>query len=132
MKINTALILCAGLGKRLNPITQKTPKPLLKLDDITMLENCVNLIIRLGITKIFLNTFHLSHQIINFIKIKKFPINVQIIPEGEKILNTGGGILNMIKRSNDKDYLIFNPDTLWNKSYANEILKMQNFIFQKI
>ena len=131
MKINTALILCAGFGKRLNPLTQKTPKPLLELDNITMLENCVNLIIKLGITKIFLNTFHLSDQIKNFIKIKKFPINIEIIADGKKILNTGGGILNMIKRSNDKDYLIFNPDTLWGESYVKEILEMQNFYFSK-
>ena len=40
MKINTALILCAGLGKRLNPLTYDTPKPLLKLNNITILESC--------------------------------------------------------------------------------------------
>ena len=44
MKINTALILCAGLGKRLNPITLNTPKPLLKIKDVSMLERCINLI----------------------------------------------------------------------------------------
>ena len=42
MKINTALILCAGLGKRLNPLTLGTPKPLLKLNNITILESCIN------------------------------------------------------------------------------------------
>ena len=52
MKINTALILCAGFGKRLNPLTLETPKPLLELKKITMLENCINLIIKLGIKKI--------------------------------------------------------------------------------
>ena len=49
MNINTALILCAGLGKRLNPLTLKTPKPLLKVNDITLLENTINLIVKLGI-----------------------------------------------------------------------------------
>mgnify|MGYP001199518698 CR=1 FL=1 len=43
MKINTAFILCAGFGKRLNPITLKTPKPLLKLKNLTMLERCINI-----------------------------------------------------------------------------------------
>ena len=51
MKINTALILCAGLGKRLNPLTLTTPKPLLKINNVTMLENCINMIIKLGIKK---------------------------------------------------------------------------------
>ena len=72
MKINTALILCAGFGKRLTPLTLNTPKPLLKLNDITMLENCINLISKLGIKKVFLNTFHLSEQIDVFVKKKIF------------------------------------------------------------
>ena len=42
MKIKTALILCAGFGKRLNPLTLKYPNHLLKLNNITMLENCIN------------------------------------------------------------------------------------------
>ena len=129
MKINTALILCAGLGKRLNPLTKTIPKPLLELNNITMLENCINLNIKLGIKKILLNTFHLGDQIINFIKKKNFLIDIQIIEDGKNILDTGGGILNMINRSKDKDYLIFNPDTLWNENYINEINKMENFYF---
>ena len=129
MKINTALILCAGFGKRLNPLTKTIPKPLLELNNITMLENCINLNIKLGVTKILLNTFHLGDQIINFIKKKKFLIDIQIIEDGKNILDTGGGILNMINRSKDKDYLIFNPDTLWNENYINEINKMENFYF---
>ena len=44
MKITTALILCAGYGKRLNPLTLTEPKPLLKVNEITLLENCINLI----------------------------------------------------------------------------------------
>ena len=129
MKINTALILCAGLGKRLSPLTQKIPKPLLKLNNITMLENCINLTVKLGVKKIFLNTFHLSDQIIDFIKKNDFPIDIQIIQDGKNILDTGGGILNMINQSKDKDYLIFNPDTLWNGNHVDEIVKMQNLYF---
>ena len=129
MKINTALILCAGFGKRLNPLTKTIPKPLLELNNITMLENCINLNIKLGVTKILLNTFHLGDQIMNFIKKKKFLIDIQIIEDGKNILDTGGGILNMINRSKDKDYFIFNPDTLWNENYINEINKMENFYF---
>ena len=52
MKINTALILCAGFGKRLNPITLDIPKPLLKIYNFTLLEHCINLIKLIGIKKI--------------------------------------------------------------------------------
>tara|TARA_Y100000591_G_C21707070_1_gene631404 strand:+ start:22 stop:711 length:690 start_codon:yes stop_codon:yes gene_type:complete len=129
MKINTALILCAGFGKRLNPLTLTTPKPLLKLKNITMLERCINLIIELGIKKILLNTFYLENQIAEFIKNSKFPIDIQIVKDGQKILNTGGGILNMIENSKDNNFIIFNPDTLWNKDYISEIKKMNDFYF---
>ena len=49
MKINTALILCAGYGKRLNPITLKIPKPLVKINEITLLENSIKFIEKLKI-----------------------------------------------------------------------------------
>ena len=99
MKINTALILCAGYGKRLNPITLNTPKPLLKLKNVTMLEYCINLIINLKIKKIIINTFYLGDQISKFIKDKKFSAKIEIVEDGKEILNTGGGILNMINHS---------------------------------
>ena len=131
MKINTALILCAGLGKRLNPLTLTTPKPLLKLNNVTMLENCINMVIKLGIKKILLNTFYLSDQIFEFFKKKKFMADIQIINDGKFILDTGGGVLNMINNSEENDFLILNPDTLWSEEYINEIHKMQNLYFLK-
>ncbi len=131
MKINTALILCAGFGKRLNPLTLDTPKPLLQLKKITMLENCINMITKLGAKKILINTFHLGKQISEFIKMKNFSIDIQIIDDGKKILNTGGGILNMINYSQDNDFIIFNPDTLWQDNYINEINLMENLYFSK-
>ena len=102
MKINTALILCAGFGRRLDPLTQTTPKPLLRIKEVTMLERCINLIIEYGVKKILLNTFHLENQIIEFIMNKKFPIDIRVIKDGRKILDTGGGILNMIENSQKK------------------------------
>ena len=129
MRIKTALVLCAGLGKRLNPITLSTPKPLLKINNETMLEVCINLIVKLGVKQIFINTFHLSDEIFKFFENKKFPINIQIIREKNEILNTGGGILNLINHSNDSDFIIFNPDTLWYENYLNEIIQMQDFYF---
>ena len=130
MKINTALILCAGYGKRLNPVTLKKPKPLLELKSITMLEHCIRTILSLKIKKIIINTFHLGEQISDFIKNKNFSAKIDIIEDGVQILNTGGGIFNMMKASSDEDYLIFNPDTLWNEKHIDEINMMQNFYFK--
>jgi len=129
MKIKTALILCAGYGKRLNPITLTTPKPLLKINEITLLENCINLIHSLGINKILINTFYLSDEIEEFIKDKKFNSEIKIINDGSNILNTGGGILNMINSSNETDFITFNPDTVWSQKYKKYIEDMEKFYF---
>ena len=131
MKINTALILCAGYGKRLNPITLDVPKPLLKIDNISVLDQCINLINKLGIENILLNTFYLKEQIINYLKNNHSNLNIKVIDDGKEILNTGGGILNMMSHSNDENFLIFNPDTVWNMDYLEEIKNMEKFFFSK-
>ena len=129
MKINTALILCAGYGKRLNPLTLKKPKPLLKINKITLLENCINLIKFLGIKTVIINTFYLNKEIENFINVKKFNLNIKIINDGKEILNTGGGILNMINSSNEQDFMTLNPDTVWDKNYTEVVQNMEKFYF---
>ena len=131
MKVKTALILCAGRGRRLNPLTLKKPKPLLELSNITLLENTINLIKKLGIKKIFLNTFYLKDQIKNYLSSKKFDISINIIEDGNEILETGGGIRNMINNSNEKNFLIFNPDTIWDSNYIQYIRQMNEFFEDK-
>ncbi len=131
MRINTALILCAGFGKRLNPITLNTPKPLLEIKDVSMLERCINLIKKLGIQKILINTFYLKDQFSVFLNSKNFNLDIKIIEDGYHILDTGGGIQNMIKDSNEKDFIIFNPDTIWSNDYKDEILKMKKMYFSE-
>ena len=131
MKINTALILCAGFGKRLNPLTLDIPKPLIKLKDVTILETCINLIESLGIKKIIINSFYLKNQIYDFLKNKNFKIEIIIVDDGEEILDTGGGILNMLNHTNEENVLIFNPDTIWKKNYLEEILEMEKLYFSK-
>ena len=127
MKVKTALILCAGLGKRLNPLTLERPKPLLELNNITLLENTINLIKKLGIKKIFLNTFYFKDQIKDYLNNKNFNISINIVDDGSRILNTGGGIKNMINNSNEENFLIFNPDTIWNINYIKSIIQMNEF-----
>ena len=130
MKINTALILCAGFGKRLNPLTLKKPKPLLQIKNQTILESCIYTVIKLKVKNIFINTFYLSEQINEFIKNKNFPVKINIIRDGRDILDTGGGVLNMINHSDSSDFFVFNPDTVWNENYVSEINDMQKYYFQ--
>ena len=131
MQINTALILCAGFGKRLLPLTQSTPKPLLKIGQITLLERTIKLIEKLQIKKVKINTFYLSKEIKKFVDQSNTNLDIQLIEDGNEILDTGGGIFNMIKDSSEENFLVFNPDTLWNENYDKNISKMVDLYFRK-
>ena len=131
MEIKTALVLCAGYGKRLNPLTLELPKPLLKLNNITLLEKNLNLIKSLGIKKVKLNTFYLKEKIENFVNDLSLDLDIEIIEDGNQILNTGGGILNMIKKSNEENFIVFNPDTIWSNEYVSCIKDMEKFYFKE-
>jgi len=130
MEIKTALILCAGHGKRLNPVTLSKPKPLIEINKITLLQNTLNLINSLGIKNILINSFYLSEQIENYVDSLNLNLNLKVIKDGDKILDTGGGILNLLDNSNQNDFLVFNPDTVWNESYIAEIQNMKKFYFK--
>ena len=130
-KLKTAIIMCAGFGKRLKPLTNKVPKPLLEIDNKTLLENTIDLLFKLNINKIFLNSHHLSKQIKKFVLEKKLNKKIRVFEEKGKILDTGGGILNIIKSSKNTDYLVLNPDTIWSKKHLAEIIKMKNLYFSK-
>ncbi len=131
MEIKTALVLCAGYGKRLNPLTLELPKPLLKLNNITLLEKTFNLIKSLGIKKVKLNTFYLKEKIKNFVNDLNLDLDIEIIEDGNQILNTGGGILNMIKKSNEENFIVFNPDTIWSNEYVSCIKDMEKVYFKE-
>jgi MurNAc alpha-1-phosphate uridylyltransferase len=131
MEIKTALVLCAGYGKRLNPLTLELPKPLLKLNNITLLEKTFNLIKSLGIKKVKLNTFYLKEKIKNFINDLNLDLDIEIIEDGNQILNTGGGILNMVKKSNEENFIVFNPDTIWSNEYVSCIKDMEKAYFKE-
>ena len=131
MKIKTAFILCAGLGRRVLPLSLETPKPLLKLNNIILLENTINLLEALKIENIKLNTFYLQSQIKDFFSNQKFKTKIEIIEDGKKILDTGGGIYNLIKASDDEDFLVLNPDTVWSLNYLETIKNMEKFYFKK-
>ena len=122
-----AMILSAGFGKRLRPLTENCPKPLLKLGKETLLSNTLNFLQKAKIQKVVINVHYLGEQIINYLEEKKFDLDIAIINEKEKILDTGGGILNAINHFEDP-FLVINPDTVWNLIYLNELQKMKDKI----
>jgi len=118
--IKKAMILAAGFGKRLNPLTLRSPKPLLKIGKTTLLSNTINFLEKFGIKEVVINVHYLGDQIIEYLNKKNFKLNITIINEKEKILDTGGGILNALEYFSES-FLCINPDTIWNLNYIEEL-----------
>ena len=129
MQIKKAIILSAGYGKRLNPMTLSKPKSLLEINKKTLLENTIHILEKFGIEEIVINTHYLSDQINTFIDNKKFSSKIFLIKEHEKILNTGGGVLNAAKKFNNDPFFVFNPDTIWSQSYLDDFKAMEEQYF---
>ena len=126
MKMNTALILCAGYGKRLRPITLTKPKPLINIKDKSLLLRAIELVNTIGIKKVKINTYYKSDILETFVKNSQYRDIIEIINDGNEILDTGGGIMNMIKDCDDENFLVMNPDTIWDNSYKQIINEMIN------
>ena len=72
----------------------------------------------------------MGNQIVDYINKNKFNLNISIVKEKDKILDTGGGILNAIQHFSNEAFLIINPDTLWNSHYLKELKMMQKVFFE--
>ena len=125
MSINKAMILAAGFGKRMLPLTQKTPKPLIMVGSKNLLERTIELLIKIGINELVINTHYLPQEINNFLKTKNYEISINVTKEQE-LLDTGGGILNATKKFENNPFFVLNPDTIWNKNYYEELKILEN------
>ena len=126
MEINKAIILCAGFGKRVLPLTNTTPKPLLTINNIPLIEYSIKILKELGVNEIAVNVHHLKQKISSYINKNHHDIKVF---EEEVILDTGGALVNAKHFLSDDYFLVLNSDTVWQKNY---ILDMKTLIKKTI
>ena len=128
--IKKAMILAAGFGKRIHPLTLKHPKPLLKIGKETLLSSTLKFLKLFGIKQVVINVHYLGEQIVDYISRNKFDLTVTVVKEKDKILDTGGGALNAIQHFSNLPFLIINPDTIWNLHYLKELKLIEKSFFE--
>lgn len=122
-----AIILAGGRGKRLKPVTDYLPKPLVPINNIPILQLQIKFLKKFKINNIIICTGYKTEQIENFLKMKKnFGIKIQISVEKEP-LGTGGAIKKAAKLIKSKNFFVMNGDTITNIN-INKLKKYENSI----
>jgi N-acetyl-alpha-D-muramate 1-phosphate uridylyltransferase len=111
-KPKMAMVLAAGLGKRMRPITDTLPKPLVAVGGKTMLDHALDRLAEAGVETVVVNVHYLAGQIEAHISDRACP-RILISNEREELLETGGGVRKALPLLGEKPFLLFNSDSLW-------------------
>lgn len=114
-----AMILAAGRGERMRPLTDHTPKPLLLAAGKPLIEHTIKQLVAAGFNDIVINHAHLGLQIEDRLgNGNQFGANISYSPEGEQALETAGGIINALHLLGDEPFLVVNGDIATDFAFA--------------
>ncbi len=112
-----AMIFAAGLGTRLQPLTNNKPKALVEIGGHTLLEIAIRKLVSFGFDDIVVNIHHFGEQIIDFLKNNTFGAKITISDERSQLLDTGGALAKAAHFFNDnKPFLVYNVDIITNSN----------------
>jgi len=107
-----AMVLAAGLGLRMRPLTERMPKPLVQVAGQTLLDHVLNKLGDVGVSEAIVNVHYLPDQIIDHVAGRAKPC-VIISDERNQVLGTGGGIVKALPLLGQAPFFLVNADTLW-------------------
>jgi N-acetyl-alpha-D-muramate 1-phosphate uridylyltransferase len=108
----TAMVLAAGLGERMRPLTEKMPKPLVTVAGKPLLDHVLDRLAAAGVERAVVNVHYLADQIERHVGSRKAP-QITISDERGKLLNTGGGVVKALPKIGDEPFFHINSDTIW-------------------
>ncbi len=121
--IDTAMILGAGLGTRMRPLTDMVPKPLVRLGGRALIDHALDRLEEAGIKRVVVNVHYLADQLEAHLKSRKSP-QILISDERGKLLDTGGGVVNALPLIGDGPFLIHNADTAWIEGIGGSLSRL--------
>ena len=120
-----AIILAAGRGKRMMPLTRDIPKPMLRIGNMTLIEDKIIRLSEAGIKKIVINTGYLGSYIQEHVGDgSKYGIEIVISDEGDMPIGTANGIRNIMHEFNEKPFIVVNAD-IWTNYLFIDLLNMK-------
>jgi len=126
-KIQRSMILCAGLGTRMQPLTLSTPKPLIKVAGKPLVEYGVDNLEKVGVNSIIINVHYLAEQVESWAQHHQ-GAKILISDERQQLLETGGGVCHATRLLKKDPVFVLNSDSFWldrpNKSSLNEMVKL--------
>lgn len=111
----TAMLLAAGLGTRLRPLTQNLPKPLVSVAGRTLLERALDMLAAAGIEKTIINCHYQAKKLTDFVQkiAPHYPMKLCISDESARLLDSAGGIIKALPLLGQKPFFVLNADTFW-------------------
>jgi N-acetyl-alpha-D-muramate 1-phosphate uridylyltransferase len=109
---HTAMVLAAGLGTRMRPLTDKIPKPLIKVAGRSIIDYGFDRLREAGVKKAVVNAHYLPEQIFAWCKQQSYPTTI-VSDETDSILDTGGGILRALPLLGEDPFFVLNSDSFW-------------------
>ncbi len=124
--LRTAMVLAAGLGRRMRPLTADRPKPLVEVAGRTLLDRVLDRLEAGGVTRAVVNVHYLGEQIIEALADRSSP-NLEISDERDALLDTGGGVAKALPLLGDQAFFIHNADSIWIEGVENNIQRMRKY-----
>lgn len=111
--IGTAVVLAAGLGKRMRPLTATRPKPLVEVAGKSLLDHVLDRLRAAGIGRVVINVHYLADALEAHLKRKARDLDILVSDERDLLMETGGGVVKALPLIPDDPFLVVNSDNLW-------------------
>lgn len=118
--IRRAMVLAAGIGQRMRPITDSLPKPLVRIGGKAMLDHALDRLAEVGVTEAIVNVHHLAEQIEAHLAERTHP-QIIISDERDELLETGGGVKKALPLLGAEPFFHVNSDSLWSETGISNI-----------
>ncbi|HEU4968641.1 nucleotidyltransferase family protein, partial [Sphingomonas sp.] len=119
--LDTAMVLAAGLGKRMRPLTATRPKPLVVVAGKPLLDHVLDRLKAAGVKRAVVNVHYLADALEAHLKRRVQGIDIIVSDERERLLETGGGLVNALPLIDEDPFLVVNSDNLWVDGPADSI-----------